>query len=310
MTSAVPASTGRDEAADRRAANRAMAVSAAGLSVTALVEIALALVTGSVALLGDGLHNLSDVSTSAVVFLGFWISRRPATARYPYGYERAEDLAGLGVALVIWASAIFAGYESYQKLVGGAPTTDAALGMAGAALGIVGNQIVARYKLRVGRRIRSATMIADAKHSWLDAVSSLGALVGLALVAAGYRWGDPVAGLAVTLFICHVGVEVTRDLLHRLMDGVEPEHLDAARTAAAGVPGVGAAGVRARWMGRTLAVEVETRLDDGISLLDADGINAAVERAVRTAVPDAGDVHAHAHATRSAPPVPADSGPR
>lgn len=143
-------------------------------------------------------------------------------------------------ALVIWASAFFAGYESYEKLVGGAPTKDAALGMVGAALGIVGNQIVARYKLRVGRRIRSATMIADAKHSWLDTISSLGALVGLALVAAGYQWGDPVAGLAVTLFICHVGVEVTRDLLHRLMDGVDPEHLDAARTAAADVPGVDA----------------------------------------------------------------------
>lgn len=108
MTSVVPdsaspgrdeaASTGRDERADRRAANRAMAVSAVGLSATALIEIGLALFTGSVALLGDGLHNLSDVSTSVVVFLGFWISRRPATSRYPYGYERAEDLAGLGGA--------------------------------------------------------------------------------------------------------------------------------------------------------------------------------------------------------------------
>jgi cation diffusion facilitator family transporter len=287
--------TVRDDAADRRAANRAIAVSAAGLAVTAAVEFVLAVFTGSVALLGDALHNLSDVSTSAVVFVGFWISRRPATARYPYGYERAEDLSGLGVALVIWISALFAGYESVHKLLSEAPTNHPGIGMAGAAIGIVGNQLVGRYKLRVGRRIRSATLIADAKHSWLDAISSVGALAGLALVAAGYRWGDPIAGFAVTLFICHVGVEVTRQLLHRLMDGVDPEDLDAAHTAAAKVPGVRSVDVRGRWMGRTLTLEVETSLDDGLNLADADQINIRVEDAVRVAVAAAGRVHAHAH---------------
>jgi cation diffusion facilitator family transporter len=285
----------RDDAIDRRAANRAMAVSAAGLAVTALLELGLAVVTGSVALLGDALHNLSDVSTSAVVFAGFWVSRRPATTRYPYGYERAEDLAGLGVAMVIWASAVFAGYESVHKLLDAAPTNHPGLGMVGAAFGVVGNQLVARYKLTVGRRIRSATLVADAKHSWLDAISSVGALGGLVLVALGYRWGDPVAGFAVTLFICHVGVEVTRELLHHLMDGVDPDDLDAARTAAVRVDGVRAADVRGRWMGRTLLLEVETRLDDGLNLADADLINTRVEEGVRAAVPAVGHVHSHAH---------------
>ena len=290
----------RDDAADRRAANRAMAVSAAGLAVTALLELGLAVVTGSVALLGDALHNLSDVSTSAVVFTGFWISRRPATARYPYGYERAEDLSGLGVALVIWISALFAGYESVHKLLDAAPTNHPGIGMVGAAFGVIGNQLVARYKLTVGRRIRSATLIADAKHSWLDAISSVGALAGLVLVALGYRWGDPVAGVAVTLFICHVGVEVTKELLHRLMDGVDPGDIEAAHAAAVRVDGVRAADVRGRWMGRTLMLDVETRLDDGLNLADADLINTRVEDGVRAAVPAAGHVHSHAHATTGA----------
>ena len=210
-----------DEDEHRRAANRAVGVSALGLAATGLIELVLAVITGSVALLGDALHNLSDVSTSAVVFLGFRISKRPATDRYPYGFERAEDLAGLGVALVIWASAVFAGVESYRKLVGHGTTTSVYVGMAGAVLGIVGNQLVARYKLRIGRRISSATLLADAKHSWLDALSSAGALAGLILVAAGWRWGDPIAGFAVTLFIAHVGWEVTTDMLHRLMDGID-----------------------------------------------------------------------------------------
>src|SRR3984957_4620620 len=211
---------GRDDARDRREANRAIGISAAGLAVTGLAELLLALLTGSVGLLGDAIHNLSDVSTSAVVFVGFRLSRRPPTDRYPYGLERAEDLAGVGIAVVIWASAAFAGYESVRKLIEHGHTSHVGLGIAGAIIGIVGNQVVARYKMRVGRRINSATLIADARHSWLDALSSAGALVGLIAVALGWSWGDPVAGIAVTIFICHVGYEVTADVMRRLGGGV------------------------------------------------------------------------------------------
>ncbi len=279
--------TRHDEAEHRRAANRAVGVSALGLALTGLVELALALVTGSVALLSDALHNLSDVSTSLVVFAGFRISKRPPSRRYPYGYDRAEDLAGLGVALVIWASAAFAGYESVRKLLGEGHTRNVYLGMVGAVLGIVGNQVVARYKLAVGRRINSATLIADAKHSWLDALSSAGALVGLILVALGYRWGDPVAGFAVTLFILHVGWEVTSELVHHLMDGVDEADLDAASAAAAAVAGVRDVLVRGRWAGRSLTLDVDGVVEPGLAVARADEIGAAVRAAVLGAVPAA-----------------------
>jgi cation diffusion facilitator family transporter len=144
----------RDDADERRQANRAVAASAAGLAVTGLAELLLAVLTGSAGLLGDA-HNLSDVSTSAVVFLGFRLSRRPSTEKYPYGLERAEDLAGVGIALVIWARAAFAGYESIHKLIEHGHTAFVCAGIAGAVLGIVGNQAVARYKMVVGRRINS-----------------------------------------------------------------------------------------------------------------------------------------------------------
>src|SRR5579863_7844019 len=175
---AFPLASTRDDADERRQANRAVAVSAAGLAVTGLVELLLAVLTGSVGLLGDAIHNLSDVSTSAVVFVGFRLSRRPPTDRYPYGLERAEDLAGVGIAVVIWASAAFAAFESVHKLLEHGRTAYVGAGIAGAVLGIVGNQVVARYKLVVGRRINSATLVADARHSWLDALSSAGALAG------------------------------------------------------------------------------------------------------------------------------------
>lgn len=285
---AFPLAKLRDDAADRRQANRAIGVSAVGLALTGIAELLIALLTGSVGLLGDALHNLSDVSTSALVFLGFRVSRRTPTARHTYGYDRAEDIAGLGIAVVIWASAALAGVESIHKIISNSGTTHVGIGIAGAAIGILGNQLVARYKLVVGRRIGSAALIADARHSWLDALSSAGALAGLVAVALGFRWGDPVAGLAVTGFICHVGWEVTRDTAHRLMDGVEPEIIERAEAVAAEVPGVLHAHARARWTGRILRIEVEGWVDADVTARDADNVGRAVADAVEAAIPEIG----------------------
>jgi cation diffusion facilitator family transporter len=287
---AFPLPGSRDDAQDRREANRAIAVSAAGLAVTGLIELILAILTGSVGLLGDAIHNLSDVSTSAVVFLGFRLSRRPPTERYTYGLERAEDLAGIGIAIVIWASAAFAGFESIRKLIDHGHTTHVGVGIAGAALGIIGNQVVARYKLVIGKRINSATLVADAKHSWLDALSSAGALAGLVAVGLGQRWGDPVAGLAVTAFICHVGYEVTGDVVRRLADGVDPDVIAAAEAAAGSVPGVVHAHARARWTGRTLRVEIEGWVDPDLTTRDADAVGRHVADALARQVPEAGSL--------------------
>lgn len=287
LTPPGPAAARHDEAEHRQAANRAVGASALGLALTGGIELLLAIVTGSVALLGDALHNLSDVSTSAVVFVGFRISERPPSRTHGYGYERAEDLAGLGVALVIWLSAIFAGYQSFHKLVTNGGTSHLVIGMAGAVLGIVGNQVVARYKLRVGTRIQSATLVADARHSWLDALSSLGALIGLAAVSLGARWGDAVAGFAVTLFILHVGYEVTTGILGHLMDGVEEDDVVEAQRAAETVVGIGRVRVRGRWMGRSLLLDVEGALPATTALSESDRVGRCVEAAVLDAVPPA-----------------------
>ncbi len=284
---AFPLSHSRDDADERRQANRAVAVSAAGLGLTGLAELLVAVLTGSVGLLGDAIHNLSDVSTSLVVFLGFRLSRRPPTERYPYGLERAEDLAGVGIAVVIWASAAFAGFESIRKLLEHGRTAYVGAGIAGAVLGIIGNQVVARYKLVVGRRINSATLIADARHSWLDALSSAGALAGLVAVALGQPWGDPVAGLAVTAFICHVGYQVTADVVHRLADGVDPGVITRAEAAAGSVPGVIHAHARARWTGRTLRVEIEGWVDPGLPARDSDALGRLVADEISRTLPEA-----------------------
>jgi cation diffusion facilitator family transporter len=274
-----------DDSADRRLANRAVGWGGVGLAVTGIVELVLALLSGSVALLGDALHNLSDVSTSLLVFIGFRASKRTPTDRYTYGYERAEDLSGVGIAIVIWASAAFAGIESVRKLVGHGGTSHVGWAIAGAAVGILGNQVVARFKRRIGISINSATLIADAKHSWLDALSSAGALLGLVGVLAGLRWADAVAGILVTGFICHVGWEVSSDIAHRLMDGVDADIVTTAETIAAQVPGVAHAHARARWTGRTLRVEIEGWVDGHTRVSDADRIGQNVAAELATHLP-------------------------
>jgi divalent metal cation (Fe/Co/Zn/Cd) transporter len=157
---------------------------------------------------------------------------------------------------------------------------------------------VARYTLRTGRRIRSATLIADARHSWLDALSSAGALAGLVAVLLGQRWGDPVAGIAVTVFIGHVGYEVTADVVTRLADEVDPGVITAAEAAAGGLPGVIHAHARARWTGRILRVEIEAWVDPGLTAREGDALGRQAAEAVSRDVPDLGSF---TWTTRAAP---------
>ena len=154
------------------------------------------------------------------------------------------------------------------------------------------------YKLRVGKRINSATLIVDARHSWLDALSSAAALAGLIAVALGQPWGDPVAGMAVTVFICHVGYEVTKDVVHRLADGVDPDGITAAEAAAGSVPRVIHAHARARWTGRTLRVEIEGWVDPELSARGADAMGRLVADELSRQLPEAGSL---AWTTRAAP---------
>jgi cation diffusion facilitator family transporter len=285
-TTSFPLNVSANDVSERRQANRAIAVSALGLALTGFIELAIAVVSGSVALLSDGVNRISDVSTCALVFFGFRASRKIPSKRHPYGYERAEDLAGIGVALVIWASAIVAGVESVTKLLDHGGTADLGWGIAAAAVGIAGNLLVAAYKFVIGRRIHSATIVADAKHSGLDALCSAGVMLGLVGVAFGWGWADAVAGIVVTGFICYIGWKVTADIAHRLLDGVDPNIITTAETIATTVLGVSHAHARARWTGRTLRIEVEAFLHPNTTIAQADQIGYQVATALTPQIPE------------------------
>ncbi len=283
---ALPDSARREDE-NRRKAIQAIVVSSLGLLATSALELLVVALSGSVALLSDALHNLGDVFTTVGLYFGFRASRRPPTRQFPYGYGRAEDLAGILVAAAIWASAVLAVIQSYDKLVSGRGTSHLGLGMVAALVGVVGNQVVARYNLTVGRAIKSDTLIVDAHHSWLDALASAGALVWLIGVAAGFRQADPIAGFAISLLIVHIGVAAPRDVVSRLMDAQDSEMAEAVRAAAREVLEAGRiAEVRARWLGRQLDIWLLVRLPGELPLADATRTARQLKAAVQERITD------------------------
>jgi cation diffusion facilitator family transporter len=238
-----------------RAGLRAVQISTVGMLLVAAIQLAIAGIGGSAGLFADALHNLGDVFTTVALWIAFVLSRRAANQRYTYGYYRSEDLAGIFIVLVIIASAVTGAWESIQKLTNGSVPTQLYVSMAAALVGVVGNEILAQYKIAVGKRINSVPLVADGQHSRIDGLTSLAAFVGLIGVALGLRIADPLAGLVITVVILSVIYSTSRSVLQRLLDAVDPRLVPPIITTASEVAGVeDVSDVRARWVGHTLHV--------------------------------------------------------
>jgi len=269
-----------------RAGIRTLVWSFVALLATAVLQLGLVLVTGSVALLGDTVHNFADALTSVPVGIAFVLGRRVATRRYTYGLGRAEDLAGVIVVLIIAGSAGFAGYEAVLRLVDPRPVEHLwVLAIAGLA-GFAGNEIVARRRIRVGRRIGSAALVADGLHARTDGFTSLAVVLGAAGVALGFPLADPVIGLVITAMILVVLRDAAKQVLRRLLDAVDPATVDLAEQVAASAPGVRGAGeVRMRWIGHSLRAELSVALDPALTVEEAHRIAHDVEHRLLHEVP-------------------------
>ncbi len=260
-----------DEALEADAAGRrALLISLVGLAVTAAIQAAVVVLSGSVALLGDTLHNVADALTAVPLLIAFRLARRPPTKRFTYGYGRAEDLGGLFVIAMITLSSALAAYEAIDRLIHPRDVTHLWF-VAGAALvGFVGNEFVARYRIRIGRRIGSAALVADGLHARTDGFTSLAVLVGAGGVAAGWREADPIIGLVITVAILGVLRSAVRQVGARLMDAVDPLLVDQATAAITSVDGIkGVRDLRIRWIGHTLRAEVDVTVAADLSLTQA-----------------------------------------
>ena len=209
---------------------RAVKISLVALGATALLQLGVVAISGSVALLADTVHNFSDALTAVPLWIAFALSRRAASRRYTYGYGRAEDLAGLFIVLMIAVSAVVAAWEAIRRLIDPAPVEHLAWVAVAGVIGFAGNEIVAVYRIRVGRRIGSAALVADGLHARTDGLTSLAVVLGAAGVAIGWPAADPIVGLIIAVAILLVLRTATRDVFRRLMDGVDPEVVDIGRT--------------------------------------------------------------------------------
>ncbi|MFG3201406.1 cation diffusion facilitator family transporter [Streptomyces sp. NPDC048192] len=265
---------------------RALWVSLAVLGATALAQAAVVAVSGSVALLGDSVHNAADALTAVPLGIAFLLGRRAATRRFTYGYGRAEDLAGLVIVLTIAASAAFAAWAAVGRLLDPRPVAHVPAVAAAALAGFVGNEWVARYRIRVGRRIGSAALVADGLHARTDGFASLAVLVGAGGSALGWHPADPVVGLAITAAIVLVLRDAAREVFRRMLDAVDPALVDRAERAVRGVPGVREVGeLRLRWIGHRLRAELAVVVDGDATLRQAHAIAVEAEHALLHAVP-------------------------
>jgi cation diffusion facilitator family transporter len=262
--------------------------------LVSLIQLLIAFWGGSAGLLADGLHNLGDVLTTVALWIAFVVSNRAANRRYTYGYYRSEDLAGIFIVLVIIASAVAGAVESVLKLTSGNVPTQIYLSMAAAAVGCVGNEVLAQYKISVGKRIHSVPLVADGQHSRIDGLTSLAALVGLLGVRLGLPIADPLAGILITLAIISVVYTTARSVLQRLLDAVDPHMVPTIIETADSVPGVEqTTDVRARWVGHTLHIVMTIEVDAQLTLVQAHDLAEQVRHKLFHDIPGVSEVLIH-----------------
>jgi len=265
---------------------RAVLFSLGGLALTAAVELLVTVLTGSVALLADTVHNFADALTAVPLALAFRMGRRPPTRRYTYGFGRAEDLAGISIVGFMAASTAIAAYEAVHRLlhpsaIHGTPW----VAMAG-AVGFAGNELVALYRIRVGRCIGSGALEADGMHARTDGLTSLAVVLGAVVVMAGAADADPAVALAITVVITIVLLGTVRQVYRRLMDSVDPELVDEVESVLRASPGIeDVEVVRIRWVGHELLAEIEVVSDSSLSLVEAHDIAAEAHHRLLHQVP-------------------------
>lgn len=280
---------------------RAVKISLIALIITAAAQLIIVAISGSVALLADTIHNFSDALSAIPLWIAFVLGRRPASRRFTYGLGRIEDLAGLFIVVLIAISAVAAGWHSINRLLNPEPMSHVGWVALAGIVGFLGNEGVALYRIKIGREIGSAALVADGYHARTDGFTSLAVLLGAVATWLGYPIADPIIGLVITAAICMVLVTTGRDIFTRLLDGVDEQNLALAERAVAETPGVlRQTQLRLRWVGHELMAESTIEVDRGLSLAEADAIAHQVTDALRARVPHLASATVHTHAQSAA----------
>ena len=273
----------------------ALKVSLVALLVTALFQVVIVAISGSVALLADTIHNFSDALTAIPLGLAFWLSRRARNNRYTYGYGRAEDIAGVIIVLMIAFSAGEAIYQSVRRFIEPEPINNLGWVVAAAIIGFLGNELVAVFRIRVGKEIGSAALVADGYHARTDGFTSLAVLAGAIGVWLGYPILDPLVGLGIGIAILGIVWKTAKDMWHRMMDAVDPELYEEFKHIATHVDGVmDVHSTAIRWVGHRLWGEMHVTVNCQLSVLEGHSITEEVRHALFHKFPAMVEVIVHA----------------
>nr|WP_101598795.1 cation diffusion facilitator family transporter [Brevibacterium aurantiacum] len=270
---------------------RAVKISLVVLAITAGLQVIIVAFSGSVALLADTIHNFADALTAIPLWIAFTLSRRIPTKRFTWGFGRVEDLAGLFIVAMIGLSAVLAGLESIKRLLEPQAINNTGWVFAAGIIGFAGNELVAIYRIRTGRRIGSAALVADGIHARTDGLTSLAVVVGVIGVWFGLPWADPVIGLVISLAIFVLLITTAKDVGQRLLDGVDPHLTQSADQAIRALPGVSdVIDLRLRWNGHRLNVQASIFITGTPSLERFQEIRGSVDATTRKVLPGVGEV--------------------
>ena len=287
----------------RDSAERVTIVSLVVTTVLGGAELLAGLLFGSVAFIAAGVDAFSDTFTSIGVFAGLRVSRRPPDAEHPYGHRQAETLASMALAVVLVLAGIRVAYSAMERLHLGAvvQATPELFLLAGVAIFLLG--ILARQKIRVGKRMGNLSVVADGYHTLSDSVSAFAVLVGLIFVRWGYPGVDPLIALGISVLITRWGLVVGRDALNILMGASPgPEVMANIREVCRSVPGVlDCHRCRARRVGSRILADLHVLVDPKISVEDAHEIATQVEHRLKAKVKGLASVVVHVEPHRRKP---------
>ncbi len=235
-------------------------------------------------------------ATAIPLGIAFLFARKQPSRRFTFGYGRVEDLAGLAVLLTIFSSAVVAGYESIKRLFHPQDIHYLWAVALASVIGFLGNEGVAIFRIRVGREISSAVLVAG-YHARVDGWTSLAVLAGALDVWLGYPLADPIVGLAITAAIFSIVVQTSREIFTRMLDGVDPAVVDEIRHTADHMAAVKeVTDIRARWLGHRLHAEANIAVDSHLTIAQAHAVATEVRHRLLHALPNLSLVVVHVDA--------------
>ena len=259
----------------------------------AIAKIALGYATGAVSIISDGFHSLTDSASNVVALVGVSVARRPPDRNHPYGHRKYETMASLGILIFLVIVMVEVLRAAVQRLLGGGTPRVFPEGIVLMTVTLIINIIVVSYEQRAGRRLHSEVLLADAKHTRSDVLTSgavLGALIGVWL---GYPILDPLVALLVTGFIGHAGWSIAQEASRILSDEIVIEE-DDVRTVVQSVPDVlGCEKIRTRGSADHAFLDLHLWLDGEMSLQAAHATSHVVKDRLMQRFPELADVVIH-----------------